>query len=87
MLTSNLLVQFCDSGDAHIYFLNFIPGTIINHTGFGKAEYILENSHGICSLFSINSIGVDFGNQRIVVGDGVELILNLLYFRSAASDV
>lgn len=81
------LTKLCDAGHADIDLLDFIPGPVIHFSGFRKAEDTLKGLHSPLRLLSVDTVCPDLWDQGIMVGYGIQLLLKLLDFLTAASDV
>ena len=80
-------VKLRDPGHADIDLLDLIPGPVIHFSGFGKTEDILKSLNSPLGFLAIDAICPDLRDQRIMVGDGIQLFLKLFDFLTAASDV
>lgn len=81
-----LLLEFRDPRNAYVNFLDFIPCLIIDHTSYRKTKNSLKYLHCIGGGRAVDAVHPDFWDERIVVGDCIDLFLHLLYFGSPASD-
>ncbi len=71
--------------DAHIDFRNLVPGGIVHNTGLGQVKDSLKGTHGIGRVGTINTIGGDSWNRRVVLGDTVYLLLDLHHLITGGS--
>ena len=77
---------FCKPCYGNVNILNPVPGTRADDSVPGKTKDGLEGADCFLSLFSENSVGRQFRNQWIVVGNGVQLFLNLHNIASDGTD-
>lgn len=74
-----LRVQFCDPCNGNIDILDAIPGTSSDNAVLRQIKDALEHLHGIFGRRSIDAVHADLWNQRIIVGNRIELLLDLAH--------
>ena len=72
---------------AHINFGNLIPCRVIHDAGLRKVEDPLERAHGVCRIIAVDAVCSDAGDGGIVLGDAIELLLDLQYFITGSADI
>lgn len=83
-----ILVSFtlCHLRHRDINILNFIPCAAADDAVRCQSEDTLEGTDGILSRFAEDAVRDDLWDQRIVVGNAVELFLNFHDLTAAAAD-
>lgn len=72
---------------AHINFRNLIPCGVIHNAGLRQVEDPLERAHRIGGVIAVDAVRRDTRDRRIVLGDAVELLLDLQYFIAGGADI
>lgn len=73
-------------GYAYIDIRNFVPGGIVGDAGLGQVKDALENPDCIGGGGTVNAIGCDGGNGRIISCNTVQLILQLANLVAGGTD-
>lgn len=82
MQSSPALIRLGDAGNADVNIRDLIPGSIINNTRLRKIKDPLESAYRIGGSLTVDAVGRDGRNGRIIPSNPVELFLRLLYFLS-----
>lgn len=77
---NGLLPRLRDPADSHIDIGDFIPGGIVHHTGLGQIKNALEGTDCVGGEGTVDAVGGDDGDGRVIPGDAVELVLHLQDF-------
>ena len=77
---------FSDSCNGYVNILDPIPGTRTDNPILRETEDGLEGADCVLSGFPEDSVRGQFGNERIVVRDRIELLLDLYNGRTCGTD-
>ncbi len=71
---------------AHIDFRNLIPGRVVDDSGLGEIKDALEYPDSLGGARTIDAVRGDAGNGGIILGDAVQLLLDLQHLIPGGSD-
>lgn len=60
-----LSYKLCNFADAHVDLGNFVPGSAVDGSNLRKFKDLLEQADGILGIFSVDTIFLDGGKQRV----------------------
>ena len=80
------LLRLGNLTDADENLGNFIPCGIIDHTGLRQVKDSLKDAHGIGGPLTVDAVGGNGRDCRVISGDPVQLLLHLTDFRTGGAD-
>ena len=81
-----LRIQFCDARDGNVDILDAVPGAPSDNAVLCQIENTLEYLYRVFRCRTVDTVCGNFRNQRIIVGDSVELLLDLAHGVAGGAD-